>query len=184
MKASLLALETGLRDLRHYIKGIEIESKLLSFNYEELLPKKSNNPVILFQKHISQSISSKKRFEYNTIIVSLYGFLEQFIEAIIVGYLNYLNRIIPSYDDLPSPIKDNHIELSFELTSKSSKEKSRNYSSPESIIQNLNSCLLSGEENYTINNDAFSLHSANFRVEIVNDIFSRLGIYKISKKIR
>jgi len=148
-----------------------------------MLPKKSINPVILFQEHISQSISSKKRFEYNTIIVSLYGFLEQFIEAIIVGYLNYLNRIIPSYEDMPSPIKGNHIELSFELISKSSKEKSRNYFSPKIIIQNLNSCLLPGGHNYTINNDAFSLHSANFRVEIINDIFARFGINNISKKI-
>jgi len=180
MKSSLITFESGVIDLKYYIEGLELESKLLSFCQKKELPE---DPVVLFKDHVLKAVSSKKRLNYNMIIVSLYGIFEHFIESIIVEYMSYLNKVVPSYEELPDSIIKNHLDLSFELISRGIREKSRNHSSANRIIHKLNSCL-SHLEKYEINNEAFSLHSANFRIATINDAFSRLGIKKISDKIR
>ena len=52
----------------------------------------------------------------------------------------------------------------------------------EDIIKNLHTCLNTVND-YELNKDAFSQHSANFRLQVIDETFSQVGIKQISTKI-
>ena len=180
MEANLLTFIEQLVDLKHYIHGIELEKQLLS-------SKANNNKSLLkFQAHFAGFAAQKRRFDYNSIIVSFYGFFEQFIESMIRDYVKTLNTLIPKYKKLPPAIDKNHIDLSFKLIAL---VKSRRGISPQDkssqilkIISNLNSCL-NESNHYQINAESFVYHTANFRAGVITESFARLGIDNISSSI-
>jgi hypothetical protein len=183
MKASLSSLSTGLKDLKHYVQGLEIQSNLVSSNIKRESTGNINAILSKLYNHISKSPGSLKRFEYNTIIISLYGYLEQFIESIITAYVNALNDIIPVYQGLPEPIKKSHLGLSFGLINRQEQQRYHGKISPQKLISNLNSCYYD-EGSYRINADAYSQHTANFKVDIIDTLFARVGVTKISKLVQ
>lgn len=78
MENTLQSFEKKLDELRHYIQGLELESCLVSFEIDKKPQTECESLVSEYQKHILVARKKKRQFEYNSIIVSLYGFLEQF----------------------------------------------------------------------------------------------------------
>lgn len=115
MENTHLYFKKRLDDLRHYIHGLELESRLISLKVSKNLQTECESLVSAYQEHILEARKKKRQFDYNSIIVSLYGFLEQFIESLIESYLKQLNIIIPLYAKLPEDITKNHIDLSVEF---------------------------------------------------------------------
>src|SRR5258706_5657131 len=104
MWACLGRLKEGLSLLRHYIDGIDKEDILLRLDSENC---GDAVPVIKdFQEHF-RSKNNKAQYEYNTIIVSLYGYLERYIEDLIGEYLDQVSSLVPEFLELPSSIQAN-----------------------------------------------------------------------------
>ena len=184
MKASLLIFESELDDLQHYIQELELESKLLSSYINETAPMVHELFLLQLQDHMSFSSIIKRRvFNYNCIIVTLYGYFEQFIESMLKAYVNYLNKIVLKYIELPSRITKHQIELSFRLLNRIDQTRYRGSITPELLISNLYSCITDSKE-YQVNAEAFTHHRANFRIDTIQESFSRVGISNISKKIK
>ena len=181
MKSSLISFVKGLSDLRHYIHILDIESNLLSISIQDVERTPSMELLLQLRKQVSNS-SSKRRFDYNSIIVSLYGFLEQFIESIIKNYVSHLNSVVPKYSLLPETIVKNHVELAFSLISRSSQSRYRGTIKEAQVISNLNSCLTDSDA-YQINAEAFTHHTANFRSDIIDQMFSRIGVANVSRRV-
>ncbi|ADB42191.1 MAE_28990/MAE_18760 family HEPN-like nuclease [Spirosoma linguale] len=181
MRYSVTSFLRGIEDLKQYIELLSLESELLS-NEANATGDKVSSDLVLLQNHIIKSGSGKKRFDYNSIVVSLYGFFEQFIETILKDFAIALNKIIPSYDLVPEVVVKNHIELSMSLIKRIEQNRYKGGISQSEVISNLHSCL-GNVGKYQINADAFSQHTANFRMEVIDESFSRLGVYNISKKI-
>jgi len=182
MKASLQSFLGGLADLRHYIQGLDIEAELLSTTVESDTPSPAESILLRLQAHVSRAISQRRVFSYNSIIISLYGFFEQFVESLLRAYVNHLNEIVPQYSQLPVSITQNHTELSFELFKRIKQSRYRGVLTENQIISNLHTCV-NNEDKYQINAEAFIHHTANFRTEVIQESFTRVGVENVSKRI-
>lgn len=135
-------------------------------------------------KNISPSLVNIKIFTYQNAIISLYGYLERFIEDIIDEYLRNIHNACTEFNCLPLAIKKNHFNSSLDLLLKTQRLKSL---TPEqrklrikSTVGNMYSCLLE-DKGYFINYEAFTTHNSNFRYDSIHEIFSRVGINRISR---
>lgn len=183
MRASLTQFQQGLEDLKHYIKGIEIESRILGLDISSCAQSQATVIVNDFKDHYD-SLTTKRRFEYNTIIISLYGYLEQFVEGLLVAYLNYLNSVVPSYGELPEAIPRYHVELSFDLLRRSDHSRYQGTIKKELVISNLNSCLIIPSVGYKLNIEAYAHHVSNVRQDVIDEMFAKCGVNGLSHLIR
>jgi hypothetical protein len=182
MWASLIAFRDGLNHLRHYVEGIERQNELLSIRIQSPPANECETRVDQLQQHFQKS-NNKKVFEYNSVIVSLYGYVERFIEELVSEYLKYLNDTVPSFEKLPQKVQEAHMELSLELIRNAHLQKNQGVVEKEAIISNLHACFKDPEK-YKLNIDAYTQHSANFKQRIVDDLFARCGISGVSKLLR
>lgn len=186
MKASLLEFLEGTKDLKLYLEIANKQKDLLSYKIVDI-PKSNESPlqslVSEYQNH-SRTFKKKKIYDYKISIISLYGYFEHYLENIAKDYLNYINKIVDKYENLPTEIFRSHYELSASLINHlmlfSKDDKS---SEVIDVINNMYSCV-KNRKNFKINVDAYVLHTANFRHEIVNSFFNKVGIKDISDKIK
>ncbi|GEM_PF-1495036 len=180
IKSCLETFQERLAELRYYLEGIKLASKLLEVGTAELA---GCEPLLKYQQHTLQHRLNKSRFEYNSVIVSLYGCFEQFVETLIEFYISDLNKIVPNYDELPKSITKNHIELSIELLKNLEKmPKYQDIVTEAQIITNLHSCI-TVTRNYQVNKEAYSYHLANLRHNEVEKLFNRVGVEKIPNRM-
>lgn len=171
----------GLMELRSYIRAIQLESQLSSLELNELAPMGNECLLLELKEQLLDNNTNNKRFEYNTLIVSLYGFFEQYIESVIRLYLGQLNKIIPKYNNMPESILKNQIDLSIKLIAPSEQARYRGTITTHRLISNLHSCL-NNNSDYCVNVEAFSHHNANFRANNIQEIFARIGIGNITDR--
>jgi hypothetical protein len=184
MITSLVVFKKGIADLRKYVEiGIIEQNKLLASLTETSELTELESSFIEFHNKINEIKASKRVFDYSTVIVSMYGFFERFIENSVKEYLRYLNRIIKNYKELPQAIQDNHYEVSATLLTNLKFDKYRNLVSKETIISNLYYCI-QNKGSYALNVDAYTHHTANFRQGVINEFFSSLGIKGISSLVK
>lgn len=133
---------------------------------------------------ISPALTDSKIYSYKNGIVSLYGFLERYIEDIIVEYLRAICEQSIDYKSLPPEIRKNHLDASLDHINKLKKLRgiSTDYrqSSLSEAVKNMHNCLVEAQE-YVLNYDAFVIHSSNFRYDSIHEIFTRIGIHGISR---
>jgi len=182
MKSALAALQAGVEELRWYIKSLRIEWELLAAATASPPCSDGDGIAAKLKAHTIGRAVAKRRFAYNSLIISLYGLLEQYIETLIRSYSSGLNSVVPRYAEMPDALKGTHVTLSFNLITKSEQSRYRGVVTPEALIANLHSCF-SDQAAYRINTDAFCLHTANFRADVVDDLFSKVGIKGISQRL-
>ena len=173
MKNILIEYDKKIEDLISYINNVQEIKKILSTKRTEPLD-------IKLQKLYNQT--SKRIYDYNLIIITIYGILEGFIEQIIKTYLTMMGESVKKYSELPEEIKKNHIQFSAELIKNCNKFSKYSLNSERCIVENLYNCINS-KENFTLNVDAFTNHSSNFRKESIREIFKNVGIINITHDI-
>lgn len=133
----------------------------------------------LFSSFKKAGKTEYSEFIYNGVIVSLYGAFERLVENIVESYLKSVSKSSKCFNDLPNTIQKKHTELSLFLAQKVGKD--RNISSEEKsklqtiIVNNLSDCMENSSE-FNLNVRAFSTHTANFRLDIVRESFSNIGL--------
>lgn len=184
MRNGLSTFDAELGSLAQYIRGLELERQLLA---QQLPPQSDQDGNIVRLLREAQSLASqpgaRRRFEYNGVIISMYGLLEQYVEALIRGYVVALNDLTPTYAELPEHIRSNHVPLSFNLLAKLDQSRYRGVVTEEQVVANLHSCT-SNSPQYRVNADAFARHTANFRTEVIDDALAKLGIHQASQRAR
>lgn len=131
-----------------------------------------------------RSLLRSKVYTYQNTIISLYGYLERYIEDCIVEYLRNISDVCPKFDLLPASIKKYHLELSLEYINKL--RKSRGWSNEErkqKILESVDAMneFLRESGVHKINYSAFINHYSNFRYDTIHEIFYRVGIENISR---
>src|SRR5436190_18030507 len=143
MKTTLDRFTRELEQLQMYITFIDSVGEIIKYNLvetdSEIIRRK-----LLNAKNILSTLPYRKVFEYNSIVVSMYGFFEKFIEDIMVAYLELLCHYVSNYNDLPCIIKENHSLFSAQLVQnlKLPKYENENLSN---IIMKLHGCLINNE---------------------------------------
>ncbi len=182
MKAHLINFQKGLTDLRLYIEGLQLEENLLFPSDLSENAAEWEKKALKFFEHLKNTRTSKKQFSYNSIIVSLYGLVERYIEELLRSYIRFLEKIFPSYKALPDQILHNHINGSFELIKKAEQNRYRGAYKKEDIIANLYLCV-NEPDNFKLNVDAFTQHTANFRKSVIDDLFATAGLPNVCKLV-
>lgn len=133
---------------------------------------------------INPALRDSKVYSYKNGIISLYGFLERYVEDIIVEYLRTICEQSLDYKSLPQEIRKNHLDASLDHINKIKKSRgiSDDYRqrSLREAVKNMHNCLIEAQE-YALNYDAFVSHSSNFRYDSIHEIFTRIGIHGISR---
>lgn len=166
--------------LRHYIDGLDKENRLIALT--DAIEGDAGQVIKDFQDHFRLQ-NDKPKFDYNTIIVSLYGYLERYIEDMVTEYLGEISSLAPTFTDLPATIQTNHFPFSIELTRKANYQRNAGNVRVEDIIAKLHTCFTS-PDNYQLNIQAFTQHSSNFRHATVSDTFKQCGIVNIIQAVK
>jgi hypothetical protein len=119
---------------------------------------------------------------YASGIVLLYGLFEQYVEEMLVAYLEEMNATITNFDDMPRKIKENHTTLSAQLLINRDLDKYRDRCSETDIVQRMHSCVHGGA--FRLNTLAFTDHKSNFRIEPLNRFFELAGISGMSALLK
>lgn len=171
----------SIRDLFDYLESIEQTDALIQYTPTPIdtpdlhrLSSNINNLLVKFR--------TKKVFEYNAVIISTYGILENFMESIIIYYLDAVNALFSSYQKLPRTILENHFDLSAQLMRNSDKPKYADKVDKETIITNLHSCI-ANSKSYKLNSYAYIHHTSNFRHDTVSNLLKQVGINDLSNKM-
>ncbi|UWZ85265.1 HEPN domain-containing protein [Occallatibacter riparius] len=173
-------LRDGLALLRHYLDGLDQQDKLLDLQSESC---GDAGPVLkTIQEHF-RARNNKARYEYNTVIVSLYGYLERFIEELIGEYLRGVSSNVATFAELPPIVQTNHLPLSLELARKVDYQRYAGMVRVEDVVARLHMCF-SSPDKYQLNVEAFSQHTANFRHGIVTATFAQSGVSELGPALR
>ena len=133
-------------------------------------------------EHVGSGVR-KRRYDYNSVIVSLYGVLEQFIEQLISNHVSWLNSSYKNYESLPEAIKKNHLERTLAIIPRLEASRYKNSLTAATLIRNLDSCF-SNEDKYRLNTEAFVHHTANFRSDVIEAQFALLGLAQMTAFVR
>jgi hypothetical protein len=173
-------LADNLNLLRNYLDGLDKKDQLLNLPSEDC---GSAGPLIKqIQDHL-RSTSQKTLFDYKTVIISLYGYLERFIEDLLTEYLIHVSTHVLTFSDLPTAIREGHVPLSLDLARKVDYQRFAGTIGVEEIIAKLHSCF-NTPDNYQLNIEAFIQHSANFRQTVVVETCLQSGLVNIGQYLR
>ncbi len=181
MRLTLIKALKGLKNIEKYIRYADHVEKLIRVGKAEKIPTELHRIIDSLTTDI-ESIT-KKTFQYNAVVISLYGILEQFIEGIIMEYLNQINSVVEEYNQLPQKIIDNHVNYSAHLIQNLKwNKKYQNLTTQEEVIENLHKCLKNTD--YTLNATAFIQHQANIKHDVVVQLFVDIGISELTNNFR
>lgn len=200
MDSALTECEKELNYIHHQIQTIELETELLKTPFDlygdKLSPlqkllvrlkiveperekcRYAKNSIYQLQQHLKKNIVVKKQFDYRSLIVSIYGVLEQYLDSLIVEYVENVNQLAVSTNEIPDEILKHHLNLSFELIEKVRHSSYRGRDTVESIVEGLHSCNLNNQS-FRLNSSAYANRKANYRPDIITQMFSRIGISDI-----
>ena len=169
MKAPLTSLINGISELRKYIEIIN--------SFSALVKKSPQSDIAV----AIRDFPAKRQLDYNCIIVTLYGLLEQYVEALLAAYIDSYTQIVPRYSYLPSDLRKAHIHLVVDHLQRATKLRYRGQYDVSSLVKGLNSCL-EDREPYHLIADSFTHHTTNVRVEAVDEMFKRVGLIGVSRR--
>ena len=134
---------------------------------------------------IKPSATATKEFTYTNSIISLYGYLESFLEQLTEEFITSINDVSIPVSALPSAVRERHLELSMQFLTKNAKSRNQDDAKKreceKQVIANLHSFLQENDK-YTLNSKAFSVHTANFRYNLIQSYFAQIGVECIADR--
>jgi len=127
----------GIVELKTLMNGMEsinllnqidlqqVEDNLLDSNFQTIICN-----IIKTHKNVE-----KRKYDYITTIITLYGLLEAFVENIVEEYLKKMSNIFEKYMDFPDDIRESHVDLSIELIKNIHRSQYVSVVSKEEIIK-------------------------------------------------
>ncbi|MGL5931906.1 MAG: HEPN domain-containing protein [Cetobacterium sp.] len=166
-----------LNEIDNYINYLEATREILRLKYNAEILKN-------FKKNHNKIKVKIRQYEYKLLIISVYGSIEKLFENTIKEYIEKLNKNITEYGELPLKIRENNFLFSAKLIEKMTKSsKYTNVIEKEEIIEKLYTTIKK-VENYELNAISFTDHSTNFRLNSINEFFSKVDIIQINDKIK
>ena len=129
--------------------------------------------TVALQRSITRGL--RKRLDYSSIVVSLYGAIEEFIETICEEVAAEFNRAVDSYKDLPATFRKTHERLTVRLLEQVTRPGYSGDLQMRRVTANLDGCL-SGRSDYRLNVEAYALHSTNMRRGTIHEMLAAVGV--------
>ncbi len=167
-KSSLKSFERDINNIREYLIHIEMVNKL---------EKNTKNLNSKFIEHLHNFNREKKIFEYKSIIISLYGILENTISKWIEEHIQNVSDIVKDYDELEDNFKNNHFDLSIKLISLIIEKRHSKFENinKNDILAKLNG-VIQTSNNFELNSEAYIPLSGNLKHVKIVEAFKPLNI--------
>src|SRR6266487_830882 len=101
MRSLLLPVSAGASELRQQLQTLSCVEELVRRVGDAIRPA-AVRELVRKLGDLQNSSASRHRFYYQATIVSLYGLLEQFVEASLIEIVRRLNDVVPRYSALPT----------------------------------------------------------------------------------
>lgn len=189
LSSAYLNLAETLRRIRLHIqhhKELErLSSTLAGMKSEAIkLPQNQTSRLLRMLSDYREHRIDERRFLYSTVTLLTFSTFEQFLEEVVQEHIRTTSSL-QAYNELPSLMREAHLEgiANILLSRKHQKYRSRyqNWRTKLTVHQ-LNDCLR-GRQPYQINADAFTFRTSNFRLESIRDMFRKLGVNNLYKKM-
>ena len=161
-----------LDEIEGHIKFISLQKNL----YNTI---KSDSQMDLYANSLGTILNST--VQYNSIIICLYGCFEEFIEEIALEYIEIIDGLCTSYNELPQSIRDKHLYKVGEFLSNPQRYKGYELT-VDDCVKNIYMSINSSEER-KLNTELIIAHAGNLKVEKICDLFRDLGIKDLKSKI-
>jgi hypothetical protein len=159
-------------NIREYIEHIKLINNIAHKN------RSSNEKSLnIFIKHLASFHTEKKIFEYKSIIISLYGILENTISKWIEEHIQNVSYIVKDYNKLEDSFKNNHFNLSIKLISLIIEKKHSKFENinKNDILTKLNAVIQTSND-FELNSEAYIPLSGNLKHVKVIEAFKPLDI--------
>ena len=110
-------------------------------------------------------------------VLLLAAAFEQFVTDVMIAYAAGLPAIIPTYAELPRSIHSSNERQTGVALIGDGPNRFANYKLQQ-FVENLRRCQ-AGNTPYVLNGEAMALNDRNLRVNVLRDLFNRLGIQDI-----
>lgn len=161
---SIVKLKVLIEQIRHYL----VDNKVIRLLIDEA-KKRGDSRVMEIINHDTDT----RLFYYKSVIISIYGAFEQYIEGLLSEYIQKLCILVPNFSKFNDCIKRNYVDNWKKLHSKLAYPK-YNFLSEQEIVQNLYD-VINNDKNTLIPECYFS-NNGNYRCSVVNAVFSQVGI--------
>jgi hypothetical protein len=170
---------TRLDEIDGYRKSLIASAKLAGMSAPESRPE-----VRGLVEELGHDVSrgTRKRLDYSSLVVALYGTLEDYVERIAEQCAEVLNGSVSRYLDLPESMRKFHEKGSLTLVEQVLRSAYTGPLTQRDLIANVHGCL-EGRSPYRLNFEAFSIHTANVRNGIVRELLSRVGVEGVDEAV-
>lgn len=182
MIETLRQFQNRIEQIRSFLKDSEAINALAEITDNDVIESGSDSYVLAHVIQLRTSKLNRRLQVYTSGVIMLYGMLEQYLEDILIDYLEELDLLIDKFNDMPDKIKANHTILSAQLLINRKYDKYRDSCIESEVVRRMYLCLGDGE--FKINSLAFIDHRSNFRIDTLNDLFEQAGVGGMSSLIK
>jgi len=171
-ETSLDEFSKDIKNIDEYVKHIHLVESIVKENQNS-----TNQSLQMFNEHMKEFRLDKRIFEYKSIIISLYGILENFISIWIKEYINKISDIFQDYNEIPEKLSKSHFDLSIKLISILNENRYAKYNhlDKNNILTTLSSCI-NNPMSFNLNNEAFIPNSGNLSHKQIVEVFKPIDI--------
>jgi len=171
-QASLDEFLKDIKNIDEYVKHIHLVESIVQENQNS-----TNQSLQKFNEHMNEFRLDKRIFEYKSIIISLYGILENFISIWIKEYINKVSDIFQNYKEIPEKLSKSHFDLSIKLISILNENRYAKYNhlDKNNVLTTLSTCI-NNPLNFNLNNEAFIPKSGNLSHKQIVEVFKPIDI--------
>lgn len=163
--------------LRGHLEGIE--QKMAALDDAYILPCVTP-PLKNKIDEIRDKQTGEKIFNYSVTIISLYGYYENFVEALIREYVCELSKTGLQFSSIPSKLKKSFFKKNIRLSGKITWEKFKHINEKvisASLYESLN------RDKQNIIPEAFFTNAGNYKMSVLCSCLGELGIEQVAQKI-
>ena len=180
MREALTSFLAEVDKLHRFLDASDAEEELTT----SLLgrPEKDREDLGELLSSIQKTRTTKRRQNYVSCIVVLYGALERYVEEAVSEFTEALVQIPGHYSELPKALREQHLRLSIEYLASLKDGKVRETEDLASVVGALHGCL-NGHYPFKLNARAFSLRSSNMKLGRIREIMGSLDIAYTGRRI-
>lgn len=172
MRSDLLVLESELSEVSALIDSYQ--------RAEALYPKISalggeHAEIVDISNDLAKGRTSQRKYQYISVIIALYGAMEQYVESLILSYARLVPVICGRFGNIPEAIRIKHHELSVDYLSEIKMNRVHEPEDTHTIVRRLSMCRIRATK-YELNNRAFTLRTSNMSFDRVKTLSANISV--------
>lgn len=150
-----------------------IDSHLKNAVINESIIKRAAVAVDADAMQLSKAFSQERLFQYKSVVISMYGAFEQYVEGLLTDYITNLHRLIPNFSDLEGRIREEYVERwkAFHRKLRFPQYQSVN---EKDVVKNLYEVICNDKN--LILPECFKTNSGNYDYNVIRDTYIGAGI--------